>query len=436
MAIMKKTDLSARNLAIDVLSAILRRRRPLDQALEAAHGALDDRLEGRDAAFARLIVATTLRRLGQIDTLIAACLERPLTRKGAEAEDILRIGCCQLLFLGTPPHAAVNTSVALAEKRKQGPYKKLINAVLRRMARDGNALLDEQDAVRLNTPDWLWTSWKHAFGKKRCRAIAEAHLKEPPLDITAKDDAHKWAEPLDAHVLQTGSLRRKTGGNVSEYPGFSEGAWWVQDAAAALPVRFFGDIQGQRVIDLCAAPGGKTAQLIAAGARVSAVDRSEKRLLRVKENLDRLNLKADALITADAATWRPQELADAVLLDAPCSSTGTIRRRPDVAWLKTREDVENLANTQARLLAAAIDMVRPGGTIIYCSCSLQQEEGPKQIEAVLSSDARAMRIGLTSKDVCGLEALVDANRDFRSLPCHLAEDGGIDGFYAARLRRL
>ena len=424
---------SARAVALDLLQTVLHGKKPLDMAL-ADHPALAA-LDSRDRGFARALVATTLRRLGQIDALIDTALERPLPRKAKGVRDILRLGACQLLFMGTAPHAAVGTAVDLAQARGHGPHKKLINAILRRFSRDGRALTEKQDAARMNAPDWLWQSWTAAYGEAVCRRIAEAHLSEAPLDITAPTDTAQWGETLEAEILPTGTLRRAAGGLVPELPGFKEGAWWVQDAAAAMPVKLFGDVRGKTVIDLCAAPGGKTAQLAAAGARVTAIDRSEKRLGRVRENLERLGLDAK-VVCADAGDWRPAQAADAVLVDAPCSSTGTIRRHPDVARLKTPGDVAKLGGVQQRLLAAAVEMVRPGGLIVYCSCSLQPEEGPDQAAALLDAGAPVTRLPVTPEEVGGGVKLITETGELRTLPSHLGERGGMDGFYAVRFKRL
>ena len=417
-------------MALDLLEAVLRRGRPLDDAIPDHSGFAS--LNGRDRAFARLLTATTLRRLGQIDAVIDAALERPLPRKTQGVRDILRLGTVQLLFLDTPPHAAVATAVDLAQARKHGPHKKLVNAVLRRLGRQGRALAEAQDAPRLNTPDWLWEAWVKAYGEPTCRRIAEAHLSQAPLDFTVKGDAARWAKELDARILPTGSLRRPPGGTVTDLPGFREGAWWVQDAAAALPVNLLGDIKGRSVIDLCAAPGGKTAQLANRGAVVTAVDRSEKRLARLSENLRRLGLTAE-LITADATTWRPPQLAEMVLVDVPCSATGTIRRHPDVARLKKPDDVAKLTGVQDRLLTAALEMTAPGGTVVYCSCSLLPQEGPERIEPLIGAGGAARREPVKPGETGGMKELISAEGDLRTLPCHLPEQGGMDGFYAARL---
>lgn len=323
--------------------------------------------------------------------------------------------------------------VALARRRGHGPHAALVNAVLRRLSREGRALADAQDAPRLNTPNWLWRSWRAAYGEKTARRIAAAHLAEPPLDLTAKSDASAVADTLGGTLLPTGSVRVDAKGPITTLPGFANGDWWVQDAGAALPARLLGDVVGRRVIDLCAAPGGKTAQLAAAGADVVAIDQSAGRLELLTENLARLGLTSE-VVSADAATWRPPTESDAVLLDAPCSATGTIRRHPDVARLKRPRDVSAMAEIQTRLLAAAVDMIRPGGPLVYCVCSLEPEEGERQVEPLIAA-GRVRRSPIRPAEVDGLGDLLSPSGDLRTLPCHLADAGGIDGFYAARLIR-
>jgi len=422
---------TARHVALDLFADVIRRKRALDDALDG-HARLRA-LAVRDRAFARLIVATTLRRLGQIDALIDDCLASPLPAKAATARDVLRLGIAQLLFLDTPAHAAVHSSVELIESAGLAGHKGLVNAVLRRLAREGKDRIAAQDPARLNTPSWLWQSWTSSFGEPTARAIAAAHLEDPPLDLTLRADAAGWAKRLDAKILPTSSLRLRDAGAVTELPGYAEGAWWVQDAAAALPARLFGGLAGRFVIDLCAAPGGKTAQLVAAGARVVAVDRTAKRIARLRNNLARLGLAAE-LIAADAAIWRPAEPADAVLLDAPCSATGTIRRHPDIPWLKTPENVTQLAAVQDRLLRAAIDMVRPGGTIVFCTCSLEAAEGPDRIAALIESGAEIEVDPIEAGEI-EIPDSVTPQGFLRTLPSQWPDLGGIDGFFAARLRR-
>jgi 16S rRNA (cytosine967-C5)-methyltransferase len=421
---------SARGAALGLLQGVFGRRLALGEALDSAPGW--GALEGRDRAFARLMATTVLRRLGQIDAALACCLERDLSPRAADARNLLRLGAAQLLFLKTPPHAAVDQTVALATG-KLAPYRSLANAVLRRLAREGETLLAAQDAARLNLPDWLWESWCAAYGEVTVRAIAAVQAEEPPLDLSVVRDAADWTARLEATLLPTGSLRR-AGGAVAELPGFAEGAWWVQDAAAALPARLLGDVRDRTVIDLCAAPGGKTAQLAAAGARVIAVDRSPTRQLRLRDNLARLGLQAES-VTAEAESWRPAVPAPFVLLDAPCSSTGTLRRHPEIAWTKGQDDIARLVPVQDRLLDAAAAMLAPGGTLIYCTCSLQPEEGPERIAAVLTRHPFMSRQPIAPDEVGGVAELVTPQGELRTLPSHLAAQGGLDGFYAARLKR-
>jgi len=418
---------NARAVALDLLQAVLRHKKPLDEALRA-HPALA-RLDPRDRGFARMLAATCLRRLGEIDQAIAPLLATPLPNKASAVADALRLGACQLLFLGTPPHAAVSETVDLvASLGALAGYKGLANALLRRLDRERPAT----DPWR-NTPPWLGESWTAAYGEATAHAVAAAHLVEAPLDLSVKADAEAWAARLKAEILPTGSLRlRDSSGAIEALPGFAEGGWWVQDAAAALPAKLLG--KPAQAIDLCAAPGGKTAELAAAGIAVTAVDRSPQRLRRLKANLDRLGLAAE-IVEADAARWRPESLAEAVLLDAPCSATGTIRRHPDLPWLKDPDDLPKLTGLQDRLLKNAVAMTRPGGVIVYAVCSLQPEEGPARIAGLLSRGAPVARMPIEPEEVGGLAELLTPAGELRSLPCHLAEQGGMDGFYACRLRR-
>jgi len=428
----------ARAVATSLLRATLRRGQPLDGALASDPNFA--KLVPRDRAFARLIAATTLRRLGQIDALIAGCLESGLPDQVSLVEDILRIGVAQLAFLGTPAHAAVDRTVAQVHGRRIGRYRALVNAVLRRISRESADLIAGHDAARMNTPDWLWQAWSEAHGEETCLHIAASHLGEAPLDITVKGDPAVWAERLEAEHLSTGTLRRAAGGRIEDLAGYTDGEWWIQDAAAALPARvlmaaFPGGIAGRCIADLCAAPGGKTAQLASAGARVSAVDSSAARIGRLGGNLERLGLDA-SLVVDDAVTWRPDDRFDAVLLDAPCSGTGTIRRHPDIARLKTAEDVDRLVNLQRRLLDAAGALVVPGGVLVYSVCSLQPEEGEAQIAAFLESGEPFVRQPISPTEIGGLEDSITGSGDIMTLPCHLPKRGGLDGFYIARLRRL
>ena len=421
-----------REVAHALLDAVLRDRRPLDEALAGSAGF--SALSERDRALVRHLTATTLRRLGQIDALLAGLVERPLPDRAASARNALRLGAADILFLRTPAHAAVNEAVSLLRTPAARRYRGLANAVLRRLARESGALSREQDAAPLNTPDWLWRSWVEAYGEDIARSVAEAHLAEPPLDITVASEPDAWARRLEAEILPTGSLRRAPA-PVETLPGFREGGWWVQDAAAALPARvLLAGLDGAHVADLCAAPGGKTAQLASAGAQVTALDISPARLERLKENLARLRLTAE-LVEADVLRWTPPAPFDAVLLDAPCSGTGTIRRHPDIACNKTADDVARMAALQRALLDAAAKAVRPGGRLVYAVCSLQPEEGSATVDAFLSASSDFRRLPVEAGEITGIEDFLTPEGDLRTLPCHFPERGGIDGFHVSRLER-
>ncbi|MEI9902411.1 MAG: transcription antitermination factor NusB [Hyphomicrobium sp.] len=427
--------LQAREAAVRLLTAVLGGGHSLDGAL--AKEFQSSALEPRDRALARLIATTVLRRLGQLEALLNSYLEKPLPKKQGALWQILLSGAAQLLFLDTPPHAAVGIAVEQARRdRHAARYDKLVNALLRRAGREGRAALEQQDAVALNIPAWLLTRWTTAYGQETARRIAVASLNEAPLDISVKAEPEAWAERLGAAVLPTGTLRLNAGGRIDGLPGFAEGEWWVQDAAAAIPARLLGDVAGKSVADLCAAPGGKTAQLAAAGAVVTSVDLSGARLERLKANLERLHLDV-SLVEADAATWSPQRTFDAVLLDAPCTATGTIRRHADILRLKRSDDVAALAEIQARLLDNAAPLLAPGGTLIYCTCSLEPEEGVRQVEGFLARHPRFERRPIIAGESgVAAEWLTEAG-DLRTLPFHLEgslpELSGLDGFYAARL---
>lgn len=432
-------SLAARRLAQTVLDDVLDKKQPLDRALDdrLAKAAGGD-MAGRDRAFARTIATTTIRRLGQVDDAIRRFTKKgKLPSRSRAALDILRAGVTELIFLNVPPHAALDSANRLTSRHTVARhFRPLINAVLRQITENKSSLAD-QDAYELNIPPWLRKRWEHSYGADAARAIGNACLTPPPLDLTVKssNQAEAWAGKLEAALLPTESLRLHDAGQVDRLAGFADGAWWAQDAAAALPARLFGnDLAGQTVIDLCAAPGGKTAQLAAAGAQVIAVDRSAGRLKRVHENLERLSL-ATAIVEADAMSWQPPEPAPYVLLDAPCSATGTLRRHPDILRLKSEEDVASAAKLQSSLLDAASRMVAPAGLLVFCTCSLEPEEGEQQVEAFLERNSDFSRSPVTGSDVFGQEEFVTAAGDMRTLPCHWESHGGLDGFYAARLRR-
>ena len=387
-----------------------------------------------DRAFAQMLAKTTMRRLGQIEAILAQFLERPLATSASRIMHTLRLGVAQLIWLETPPHAAVHSAVEMTKQLKMEKFGGLVNAVLKKVSLEGRAIADAQDAARMNTPDWLWKSWEKAYGADTTRRMAEVHMMEPPLDITVKTDPAFWADQLGGVVLPMGSVRLRDTRNITQLKGFSEGYWWVQDMAATIPARLLGDVREKRVIDLCAAPGGKTAQLAAGGAKVSAVDMSKERIAMLKTNVHRLKLQAD-YVTTDASKWLPAIAPDAILLDAPCSATGTLRRHPDVAWHRKPEEIARLVVTQAKMLQHAFAMLKSGGRLVYSVCSLQPEEGEQQITAFLASCKEATLEPVGPAVLGGLTECITARGEVRTLPCHLAEMDGMDGFYAAVLTK-
>jgi 16S rRNA (cytosine967-C5)-methyltransferase len=433
--------LAARRIAADILDGVLHKRRTLDEQLDgaAAHPGLKT-LSDRDRALMRRLVATILRRLGTLGHVLSRLLDRGIPTDAPRAQSALLIGAAQILWMDVPDHAAVDLSVRLVQSdRRAAKYAGLVNAVLRRCAREGQPLIDEVKSQTLDVPPWLLARWTAHYGEAVARDIAIAIGHEPSLDITVKSDAAQWATRLHGETLPTGSVRTLLQGSVTMLPGFAEGQWWVQDAAAALPARLFGDIAGKTIADLCAAPGGKTAQLVQAGARVTAVDRSPGRMTRLRDNLARLALEAETAV-ADAAEWQGGISSggfDGILVDAPCASTGTIRRHPDVAWLRQEADISALMALQKRLLQRAVALLRPGGTLVYCTCSLEPEEGEQAIAGLLAAESTVRRAPIDAGEVAGLAEIVTAEGDLRTLPCHLPHDdprlGGLDGFYAARL---
>lgn len=405
-----------RDLAFDILCGVVEHRRMLETTLDRS--SLTD---PRDRASGHRLAATVLRHMGSMTELLQPLLRR---EPPAPVRCALLMGVAQLRYLETPPHAAVGTIVSLLRRRGLAPFAGLANAVLRRVARDGDELAQGLDEDRLDVPAWLWTAWG-----ARARDIANGLHREAPIDLTLRPGA---VVPEGGEMLPTGNVRFAPGTRVTELAGFETGAFWVQDVAATMPARLLGIRPGQTVIDLCAAPGGKTAQLAVAGAEVIAVEREETRAKRLRQNLDRLGLGA-RLVVADALVWQPEEKVDAVLLDAPCSATGTLRRHPDVLWVKRPRDVLALAKDQDRLIDAAGEMLKPGGVLLYAVCSLQDEEGPQRVAA-------ALKRGWTlepfrPEELAEIPEALTKQGTFRTHPGMWAERGGMDGFFAARLRR-
>ncbi len=389
--------------------------------------------EPAERAEARGLADLTLRRLGQVDEALGRLVER---MPRPPAAHVLRLMAAELMFAGTAPHAAVDLAVRLVEGAKgDGRFKGLVNAVGRRLAAEGAGIVAAQDAGRLNTPRWLWKALRTDWGETAARAMAMAHLEAAPLDLTPRDaaEAGTLAAALGGDLLATGSVRLPARPQVTALPGYDRGAWWVQDAAAALPARLV-PADGARVLDLCAAPGGKTMQLAAAGARVTALDLSARRMEWLRENLARTGLAAE-LVVAEALEWTPEAPFDAVLIDAPCSATGTIRRHPDLPRREGAIDLGALVALQARLLDRAAEWVAPGAVLVFCTCSLIRAEGETQVRRFLERRADVERLPLRPGEAGIPDEFVTTRGDFRTRPDQWAGLGGLDGFFAARFRR-
>lgn len=432
--------LPARKAAARLLAAVIDARTPLDGMTDAEHGQPQYRaLEARDRALVRAILVTALRHRRTIAAILARRLEKPLPANATALSHILHVAAAQVLFLDVPDSAAIDLAVTHAkEDPRTVRFSGLVNGVLRTLARVKDTELPEVMAATADAPDWFVGRLTAAYGTETTRKILAAHRHEAPVDFTVKSDPASWAEQLGGIVLPTGSVRvERLAAPVPELPGFAEGAWWVQDAAAALPARLLGAVRGLRVADLCAAPGGKTAQLVLAGAEVTAIDTSRNRLARLRQNLDRLNLSAE-VVQADLLEYQPSALFDAVLLDAPCSSTGTVRRHPDVPWIKTQDDIAKLADLQRRLLESAVRLARPGGTIVFSNCSLDPEEGEALLAAFLADRPDIALDPVRTGEFSGIDAFLTAQGTLRTTPADLdlGSPGlsGLDGFFAARLR--
>jgi 16S rRNA (cytosine967-C5)-methyltransferase len=432
--------LAARRFASEVIEDVVRRRLALDDRLEQlskidAYKAMSP----SDRGLVRAIATAALRRLGTIRKILSERMPRGIPPKSGRLEAYLIASCAQIIALETPAHAAVDTCVTLVREDKHAKhFADLANAVMRRISAERSEIVAASNMLRDDTPEWLAVRWIAAYGEDNARLIAAAHSAEPSVDITVKSDPAGWAERLGAVQLPTGSLRLTSRTAIPQLPGFSDGEWWVQDAAAAIPARLLRAKVGQIILDLCAAPGGKTAQLALTGAKVIAVDRSEARMVRLHDNMVRLKLEVETVIS-EAAHYQAEGY-DGVLLDAPCSATGTIRRHPDVAWSKTLQDVYKLAAVQSRLLDHAATLVKQGGTLVYATCSLERDEGENQIKRFLERNLGFKRDPIDQDEFSGTRIFITEDGDLRCLPCHWPDTvdrmAGLDGFFASRLVRI
>lgn len=419
-----KSALQTRLCVYRILQQIIFQHKTLETALESQPALLE--MNKSDNHFVRLLVLTTLRRYGQTEELLKSFLVKPLSDKRQNVKLILIMGVVQLYFLKTPPHAAVDTAVELARILKQNGFTRLINGVLRSFVRMGIDV--PEPALSENIPSWLYKSWVEMYGREKADSFCVACVSEPVLDITVKENPKEWAEKLNGTVLQTGTVRCSFSQAVPDMEGFEMGAWWVQEASASIPAQLFTHVSGLYGADLCAAPGGKTAQLIARGAQMMAYDVSASRLERLVENMKRLKMIDRLEICCqDVSTLVQSEVYDFVLLDAPCSATGTIKRHPDLFFHRTAADCNRLAELQKKLLAVALKLVKPGGEIVYATCSLQSMENEDVVQAVLADFKDVIRVIPTDERWC---PFLNKNGAVQVTP-----DSGQDGFYAVLLRK-
>ncbi len=425
--------MTSREIALQIINNVLQGGATLEGAIER----YSDKFSSDDKRFVRHLTTTTIRRLGQLDRIINHCTKTKLGNTQMAVRHVLRLGICQLLFTDVPAHAAVNTSVNLVDRRvikKLRYLKNTVNAVLRKVDREGDTLLKKFGNSRLNISKDLLKRWDARYGQTTVKSIIDQILVEAPLDLSLKNESEeqKWLDALDGKSLPTKGIRLQSAGNIRNLPGFEEGAWWVQDLAAQLPAKLLAAGKKDEVLDLCAAPGGKTLQSAAKGADVTAVDVSPRRLERLRENLRRLSLDAN-IITSDVLEFKPENCWDYILLDAPCSSTGTIRRHPEILWSRRADKLNELVSLQKKMLDHAVELLAPGGTLVYCVCSMEAEEGPDQIKALLERHSTLKRKEIGREELPGLDHTILQTGDVQTLPHHY--EGGMDGFFISRLTK-
>ena len=428
-----KPGLAARVAATRILAAVLEKKTSLDGMLDSENGNPVYRaLSLADRALVRAIVNSALRHLPRVEAALSMLLDGPLPQGARSLHHVLVVGAAQMLYLDVPDHSAVDLAVEQAHRDPRNRrFVKLVNAVLRRLGRE-KADIEQAIAQVPVLPDWFYARLVSAYGDETAERISEAQLTPSSIDLTVKADPALWAEKLGGTLMPNGSVRLgEFEGQIPSLEGFADGAWWVQDLAASMPVRLMGDVSGKRVADLCAAPGGKTAQLALAGAKVTALDQSGNRLRRLRENLDRLGLHAET-VEVNMMKYQPEQLFDAVLLDAPCSSTGTLRKHPDVCWTKDENDIAKLATLQGQMLRHALTLVDSGGIVVFSNCSLDPSEGEAMIAQVLAENPGIERVAVRKEDWPSMEAAITAEGDLRTTPDMF---GGVDGFFSSVLRK-
>ena len=426
------TGLSARKIAIDILLEVIEGLTPLDDVFNkfAKQGSSFSKMQPEDRSFCRLLISSTLRNLTEIDYILNKFLKKSLNKSPSKVQMILRIGIVQIIYLQTPDHAATNTSVELAGNK----WKSLINAIMRNVLR-GSDKIKSYQSESPKTPTWLNKRWKRDWGKNLIEMENAHRILNPPIDLCVKKEAPIWADKLDGICLSDKTIRLNDTSLISELEGFSSGDWWVQDYSSQIPVTLLNIRKKDEVLDLCAAPGGKTAQLISLGANVTSVDGNKKRIIRLKENLTRLKFSSK-IFHSDVRDFNPSQTWSKIILDAPCSSTGTLRRHPDIMHIKGESDIQSLAKLQSQLLLSTWKFLTNGGSLIYCTCSLEKEEGENQIYKFINENKDAKIDKIKPKEVTELKELITKEGLLRIFPNHLSGIGGMDGFFIARLKKV
>ena len=421
-----------RKKAIEILVKILENNKPLDNAFEEStkKSSHFSNLINEDKSFCRLLISTTLRNLISIDYLLTKFLSKPLNKTPLKVLMILRINVAQSFFLKTPDHAVVNTSVELSGKK----WKGLVNGVSREILRNkdkAKKYLNESDKV----PNWLLKRWKRDWSKNY-KDIFKGHLNlNPPIDLYVKNNANYWARKLNGKKLGNNCVRLFTPGLITNLEGYELGEWWIQDYSSQIPVSLLEIQNNEDVLDLCAAPGGKTAQLISLGAKVTSIDNNKKRLFRLEQNLKRLNYKA-IIRNKDIRNFSTQKTWSKIILDAPCSSTGTLRKNPEIMYQKKESDIVSLSKLQSDLLDTAWDLLKEDGTLIYCTCSLEKEEGENQIENFIKRKKNSLLDEINTSEIDKKLNVSNQNKWLRIFPNSLNYKGGNDGFFIARIKKI
>ena len=415
-----------RTVTLEIANEFACGKTPLNEVIENFYNTKVAKEIKNKRSETKFILSALCRKLFEIDNIIDQLTDKNISPRNIMVRNCIRIALIELIDLDRPAYAVINSWVEIAKNKKRlMHFSKLINAVLRKFLKDNTK---SNLIVEKKVPGWLWNSWSNTYGKIEASKIIEASLTEPPLDISYVDQENNF---LQLQKTLPGSFRLKNPGKINEIEGFKEGRWWVQDLGATIPVNILGDINNKEVLDLCSAPGGKTMQLLAKGANVTSIEISKKRIGTMQENFQRTQLKPK-IICADILKWTSDKKYDFILLDAPCSATGTIRKNPDLIHIKEQHDLKQNIQLQKLLLQRVISFLSSAGVLVYCVCSLEIEEGEDQIEAFLAENSAISLMPIDDKEFPEYKHFINPRGYLRTLP-HLQVDGGIDGFFISKM---